>query len=68
MNINLQKPEIDELVERYRVPGQPGLINYRSFINKLDEVFTENINKDAVIENARSSAVSFNSNQLNCIF
>ena len=53
--------------------GQPGLINYRDFITKLDTVFSEAADQTAVIQNARSSAVSFtishlfrlNSNMLN---
>jgi hypothetical protein len=43
-------------VNRYKVVGQPGLINYRDFINKLDTVFSESANQTAVIQNARSSA------------
>lgn len=36
--------------------SQPGLINYRDFINKLDTVFSESADQTAVIQNARSSA------------
>ena len=46
-------------MNRYKVVGQPGLINYRDFINKLDTVFSESADQTAVIQNARSSAVSF---------
>ena len=58
MNINLSKPEVDELVNRYRVVSQPGLVDYRTFITKLDTVFYEGTNPAEVIQNARSSAVS----------
>lgn len=51
--------EVDELINRYKVPSQPGLVNYREFINKLNEVFYEKPEAvTAVIQNARSSAVS----------
>jgi hypothetical protein len=41
LGVNLTEAETGELINRYRSPNQPGLINYRDFIVKLDEVFLE---------------------------
>jgi len=47
-----------ELINRYRV-GNAGLINYRDFVNKLDTVFSDQVNPSTVIQNARTTAVSY---------
>lgn len=46
---------------------QPGLINYREFITKLDEVFSEAMNPTEVITNARTTAVSYKKYENHCI-
>lgn len=55
----MTEAETAELINRYQTPNQPGLINYRDFINKLDEVFSDQMNPTEVIMNARTSAVSY---------
>lgn len=57
--MNLTEAETTELINRYATPNQPGLINYRDFINKLDEVFSDQMNPTEVIANSRTSAVSY---------
>ena len=58
LGVNLTEAETQELINRYKTE-QPGLINYRSFINSLDQVFSESMNPTAVIEDAKTSAVSY---------
>ena len=55
----MTEAETAELINRYQTENQPGLINYREFINKLDEVFSDQMNPTEVIQNARTSAVSY---------
>lgn len=45
------------MINRYRNDSQPGLINYREFIDKLNEVFSDSMNPTEVIQNARTTAV-----------
>ena len=59
LGVNLTEAETLELINRYRCENQPGLINYRDFIVKLDEVFLEQMNPTEVIMNARTTAVSY---------
>ena len=59
----MTEQETGELIARYRNATQPGLINYREFITKLDEVFSENMNPTEVISNARTTAVSYKNRQ-----
>ena len=47
------------MINRYRNDSQPGLINYREFIDKLNEVFSDSMNPTEVIQNARTTAVSY---------
>lgn len=57
--MQLTEAETQELLTRYASPQGPGLINYRDFVNNLDEVFLEQMNPSEVIQNARTSAVSY---------
>lgn len=59
IGVTLTEVETGELINRYRNQTQPGLINYREFITKLDEVFSEAMNPTEVINNARTTAVSY---------
>jgi len=57
--VNLTEQETTELINRYRIESQPGLINYRDFINGLNEVFSDSMNPTEVIQNSRTTAVSY---------
>ncbi len=48
-----------ELIQRYQTSPTSGLIRYIDFVNKLDDVFLETGDKNAVIQNARTTAVSY---------
>lgn len=51
------------LLEKYQVKDGTGLVNYRELVNSLDTVFSDAVNPTEVIQNARTSAVSYrNSN------
>ena len=58
--MNLTEQETQQLLDRYQAKDGTGLVNYRTFVNKLDEVFQEHMNPNDVIMNARTSAVSYN--------
>jgi len=55
----LTEEETTELINRYSTKDNTGLINYRDFVNKVDQVFTEVMNPSEVIQNARTTAVSY---------
>ena len=55
----LTEEETQTLITRYSSPQGVGLINYRDLVNKLDEVFSDAMSPAAVIQNARTSAVSY---------
>ena len=55
----LTEEETQTLITRYSSPQGVGLINYRDFVNKLDEVFSDAMVPAEVIQNARTSAVSY---------
>jgi len=59
LGVNLTEQETTELINRYRIESQPGLINYRDFINGLNEVFSDSMNPTEVIQNSRTTAVSY---------
>lgn len=59
LGVQLTESEIQELITRYRVHDGSGHVNYRSFTNKLDEVFSDQMNPSDVINNARTTAVSY---------
>ena len=60
LGVSLTEQETAELIARYKVGDHSGHINYRAFVNKLDEVFLETMNPTDVIQNARTTAVSYN--------
>ena len=47
------------LLEKYQARDGTGLVNYRDLVNNLDTVFAETTNPSEVIQNARTSAVSY---------
>ena len=47
------------LLDRYQAKDGTGLVNYRTFVNSLDSVFSEGTDTMAVIQNARTSGVSY---------
>jgi len=49
LGVNLTEAETTELIVRYRTTPTSGLVNYRDFVNKLDEVFLESHNPSEVI-------------------
>ena len=55
----MTEQETNELINRYKVNDHSGHVNYRDFVNKLDEVFLETMNPTEVIQNARTTAVSY---------
>jgi Ca2+-binding EF-hand superfamily protein len=55
----LTEVETTELLNRYRTTDGTLQINYRTFVNKLDEVFSDSVNPTEVIQNARTTAVSY---------
>ena len=57
--MNLTEQETQELINRYQLKDGTGLINYRDFVNKLNTVFSDEVDPTAVIQNARTSAVSY---------
>ena len=60
----MTEAETTELANRYKTNNGSGHINYRDFVNKLDAVFLEGMNPTEVIQNARTSAVSYKNHQL----
>lgn len=62
LNVKLDASEIDYLINKYRVQGQPGLIQYSTFIDNINHVFSDLANPGAVVEEAKSSAM-FNENE-----
>ena len=57
--MTLTEQETTDLLARFRVMDNSNHINYRSFVNELDAVFGEDVNPSSVIQNARTSAVSY---------
>ena len=55
----MTEQETNELINRYKVNDHSGHVNYRNFVNRLDEVFLETMNPTEVIQNARTTAVSY---------
>jgi hypothetical protein len=51
----LSEEEMQELLNKYKLDN--GLINYSSFCKNINEVFTENSNPEAVVENSKSKPV-----------
>lgn len=49
LGVNLTEAETTDLIVRYRTTATSGLVNYRDFVNKLDEVFLESHNQSEVI-------------------
>lgn len=47
------------LLDRYQLKNGSGLVNYRDFVNNLDRVFSDEVDTNEVIQNARTSAVSY---------
>ena len=47
------------LLDKYQVKDGSGLVCYRDLVNNLDTVFTDAVNPTDVIQNARTSAVSY---------
>lgn len=56
LGINLTAAEVNHLVSKYSVGA--GLINYRGFIENVNHVFTEHADKKAIVQGAKSQAVS----------
>lgn len=57
LNVKLDASEIDYLINKYRVQGQPGLIQYSTFIDNINHVFSDLANPTAVVEEAKSQAL-----------
>ena len=57
--MSLTEQETTDLLARFRVMDNSNHINYRSFVNELDTVFSEDVNPSSVIQNARTTAVSY---------
>lgn len=57
--MDLTEREMSDLIVRYQTSPTSGLIRYSEFVNKLNEVFLETCDKNAVIQNARTTAVSY---------
>jgi len=47
------------LLEKYQVKDGTGLVKYRELVNSLDTVFSDACNPTDVIQNARTTAVSY---------
>ena len=47
------------LLEKYQLKNGSGLVNYRDFVNSLDRVFSDEVDTTEVIQNAKTSAVSY---------
>ena len=47
------------LLDKYQVRDGTGLVNYRELVNNLDTVFSDAANPNEVIQNARTSGVSY---------
>jgi len=54
LNINLTEAEIQTLIDRYLVPNVPGMINYAAFLNKLNAVFSDEMNPSATIAGVKA--------------
>ena len=59
LGVNLTAQETNDLLARFRVNDNSNHINYRTFVNELDTVFGEDVDTAAVIQNARTTAVSY---------
>ena len=59
LGVNLTAGETDMLLAKYQAKDGTGLVNYRDLVNNLDTVFAEDTDTNAVIQNARTSAVSY---------
>jgi Ca2+-binding EF-hand superfamily protein len=57
LNLGLSPVEINGLVDRYQVKDGTKLVNYRSFINEANTVFSDSEDPSATIAAARSTAV-----------
>ena len=57
--MQLTPAEINDLVAKYQLKDGTKLVNYRDFINKADQVFSDSVNTSEEINAARSSAVSY---------
>lgn len=56
LNIQLTEAEISGLIKKYASNAGVGLVDYKVFCDKLDEVFMDHMNPTAVIEEAKSAA------------
>lgn len=57
LNIALTEAEIKELIDRYRVSDGTGMINYASFLQKLNCVFSDQMDPSSTIQNVKAQAV-----------
>ena len=55
----MTEAETQDLIRRYKLTDGTGLINYRDFVNNCDTVFADTTDTSAVINAARSTAVSY---------
>ena len=54
--MGLSDNEIQTLIDRYRQPD--GLINYTVFLDKLNSVFSSDVDLSATIQSVKAQAVS----------
>ena len=59
LGVNLTEQETQMLLDKDRVTDGSGLVCYRDLVNNLDTVFSDAVNPSDVIQNARTSAVSY---------
>ena len=57
--MSLTEQETKSLLEKYQLKDGSGLVDYRTLVNSLDTVFSDSVNPSAVIQNARTSPVSY---------
>ena len=55
----LTEQETKSLLEKYQLKDGSGLVDYRNLVNSLDTVFSDSTNPSEVIQNARTSPVSY---------
>ena len=58
MKFSFTEPEIQQLLQKYKLDDTSGLIDYASFCANIDSVFGEDINSHQIINNTKSTAVS----------
>jgi len=57
LNISLSEADIQDLIGRYRVSDGTGMINYSQFLDKLNVVFSDQMDPSATISGVKAQAV-----------